>query len=168
MTALGLTLLLVGVIVVAVEAHLPAHGALAVPGAVVLGAGAVLAVGGLGGGLLLGLLAALTLVVVAAGIVGVSLVKGAAARRRRIRSGPEAMIDRLAVVSSWSGQSGKVRVDGGLWRARLESEPGADDAPERPAGEPPEPRAGEQVVIEYVSGLTLAVRRAEAWELVRW
>jgi len=44
-------------------------------------------------------------------------------------------------------------VDGALWRAR----PSWPDADEHLA-------AGDAVVVERVSGLTLAVRRAEEWE----
>ena len=44
-------------------------------------------------------------------------------------------------------------VDGALWRAR----------PSWPDGEQ-ELAAGDAVVVERVSGLTLAVRRAEEWE----
>jgi membrane protein implicated in regulation of membrane protease activity len=47
-----------------------------------------------------------------------------------------------------------VFVDGSLWRA----EPG----PLQDAGEL---REGDRVVVERVNGLTLCVRKAEAWEL---
>jgi membrane protein implicated in regulation of membrane protease activity len=59
-------------------------------------------------------------------------------------------------VRSWNGEGGQVFVDGALWRARcsvLEEDTELD--------------AGDAVVVERVSGLTLAVRRAEEWE-ERW
>jgi membrane-bound serine protease (ClpP class) len=57
------------------------------------------------------------------------------------------------VVRNWAGPDGQVFVDGALWRARRSW---ADD--EKELGE------GDSVVVERVSGLTLAVRRAEDWE----
>jgi membrane protein implicated in regulation of membrane protease activity len=57
-------------------------------------------------------------------------------------------------VRSWNGEGGQVFVDGALWRAR-HSWP--DD--------PEEISAGDAVVVERVSGLTLGVRRAEKWEV---
>ena len=54
MTALGVVLLMIGAILVMVEAHVPSMGAVGGPGAVVMAIGAVLAVSALGGGLLLG------------------------------------------------------------------------------------------------------------------
>jgi membrane protein implicated in regulation of membrane protease activity len=57
------------------------------------------------------------------------------------------------VVRRWNGGDGQVFVDGALWRAR----PSWPDAHEELA-------AGDAVVVERVSGLTLAVRRAEEWE----
>ena len=57
------------------------------------------------------------------------------------------------MVRSWNGAGGQVFVDGALWRARcsvLEEDAELD--------------AGDAVVVERVSGLTLAVRRAEEWE----
>jgi len=155
MTALGVSLLVVGAIVVLVEAHVPTLGVLGGPGVVAIAVGAVLAVSGLGGGLLLGLLSALVVAGAALGIVAVSLQKGVAVRRRRIRAGPEGLIGRLGVVRSWHEPKGSVLVDGALWHARRSL---ADDD----GGELHE---GDEVVVERRHGLTLSVRRAEEWEL---
>jgi membrane-bound serine protease (ClpP class) len=59
----------------------------------------------------------------------------------------------VGVVRSWTAGGGQVLVDGALWRARHSW---ADDGEELGEGDP--------VVVERVSGLTLAVRRAEDWE----
>jgi membrane-bound serine protease (ClpP class) len=59
----------------------------------------------------------------------------------------------MGVVRNWTGGDGQVFVDGALWRARRSW---ADDDGELGEGDP--------VVVERVSGLTLAVRRAEDWE----
>jgi membrane-bound serine protease (ClpP class) len=151
MTAIGIALLVVGVIVVLVEAHVPSLGMLGGPGVVALGAGAILAVAGLGGGIALGLVAGLLLAGTGIGVVGLSISKGAAVRKRRHRSG---LIGRLGVVRKWNEPDGTVLVDGALWNA----------CPSLPDGE--EICQGDRVVVERVSGLTLAVRKAEDWELV--
>jgi membrane-bound serine protease (ClpP class) len=159
MIALGVALVLVGVVAVAFEAHHPTHGALGSVGAVVLAGGAALALAGAGGGLGASLALALVLALCAAVIVAVTLRKGVAVRRRAIRSGPEAMIGRIGEVRSWGSRGGTVVIDGALWRAQLdESAATGDHAPLSP---------GQEVVIEYVSGLMLTVRPAEDWELVR-
>jgi membrane-bound ClpP family serine protease len=159
MTALGMSLLLIGVVAVVLEAHIYTHGLLGGPGVAVLAIGAGLAVDGLGGGAVTGLLAALVLALVGLAVVALSVRGAATVRRRRIRTGPEAMIGRVGVVSSWAAGSGKVLVDGGLWRARLMA---LDDVPASGLN------AGDEIVVERLSGLTLAVRRAEEWELTSW
>ncbi|MGI8428140.1 MAG: NfeD family protein [Solirubrobacteraceae bacterium] len=155
MTALGLSLLVVGAIIIVVEAHIPTLGMLGGAGVIALGAGAVLTVGGLGGGLVLGLISALLLVLVGIGVVAISLHKGVAVRRRRISTGAEGLVGHLGVVRSWGEPAGSVLLEGTLWRARLAW---SDE-------ESTELREGDPVVVERLNGLTLAVRRAEAWEL---
>ena len=56
------------------------------------------------------------------------------------------------MVRSWSDGVGQVFVDGALWRARPS------------VLEEAELSEGDSVVVERVTGLTLAVRRAEDWE----
>jgi membrane-bound ClpP family serine protease len=155
MTALGVSLLVIGAIVVLVEAHYPSFGMLGGPGVVMLVVGSVLAVAGLGGGVVIAIVSALVLGLLGGSIVWLSVRKGMAARRRRIRSGREGMIGHLGVVRSWANGGGSVLVDGALWRARREP---MDNDGELDEGDP--------VVVERMSGLTLAVRRAEDWELV--
>ena len=118
MTALGVSLLLVGAIMILVEAHVPTLGALGAPGVVALGVGTVLAVLGLGGGVILGVVAALLLAGSAGTVLALTVGKGVAVRRRRIRAGPEDLIGHLGVVRSWADPSGCVQVDGALWTAR--------------------------------------------------
>jgi membrane-bound serine protease (ClpP class) len=157
MTALGIALLLMGAIVVVIEAHVPTLGAIGGPGVVALTAGAVLAVAGLGGGVVAAVLAAVLVAAAGVTVVGLTVVKGAAVRHRRIGSGPERIIGRLGTVRSWDGAVGKVLVDGALWGARRSL---SDDDP------PPELHEGDNIVVERMTGLTLAVRPAEDWELV--
>ncbi len=154
MTALGIALLLIGGVVVILEAHVQSLGFLGVPGVAALAAGAVLTVTGLGGGLALIVASALALALVGAAVVALSLTKGIAVRRQRIRTGSEGIVGHLGIVRRWGEPDGKVLVDGALWRARLSL---PDEAPLQ---------EGDHVVVERVSGLTLCVRKAENWELV--
>jgi membrane-bound serine protease (ClpP class) len=85
----------------------------------------------------------------------VTLVARKALETRTLRaaSGREALQGRLGVVRNWTGAGGQVLVDGALWRARHSWPDG---------GEPID--VGDPIVVERVSGLTLAVRKAEEWE----
>jgi membrane-bound serine protease (ClpP class) len=157
MTAIGITLLVLGATLIAIEAHVPRLGVLGGPGVVALAAGAVLAVGGLGGGIAVGVVSAVVLAVAGAGILALTLGKGIAVRRRRVRAGPEGLVGQLGVVRRWEEPRGKVLVDGCLWHAR------------RSWGDEQETdlHEGDHVVVERLDGLTLAVRPAEEWELIR-
>jgi membrane-bound ClpP family serine protease len=157
MTALGVSLLLLGAIVILIEAHAPSLGILGGPGVIAVGAGAVLAVGGLGGGLAVSIVAALVLVLAGLSVVTLSVRKGIGVRRRRVRAGPERLMGHVGVVRNWAEPAGSVLVDGAIWRARRSwtEEEHADLHP------------GDPVVVERLDGLTLAVRPAEDWELVR-
>ena len=157
MTALGLTLLGLGAVLLVVEAHVPTLGVLGGPGVIALGAGALLAVGGLGGGLALGLATALVLAAGGLSVLWLSLSKGIAVRRRSVRAGPERLVGQLGVVRRWDEPRGKVLVDGALWQA----------CRSWPEDEQPDLHEGDPVVVERLDGLTLAVRPAEHWELVR-
>ncbi|HTP20939.1 MAG TPA: NfeD family protein [Solirubrobacteraceae bacterium] len=159
MTALGVSLLLVGAIMVLIEAHVPTLGALGGPGVVAIAVGAVLAVMGLGGGLALGVLAALLLAGTAGGVMFLTVGKGLAVRRRMIRAGPESLIGHVGVVRNWDEGAGCVQVDGALWTARRS----VLDDPE----EPDALHAGDRVVVDHLDGLTVGVRRAEEWEVIR-
>lgn len=157
MTALGLVLLVIGALAVVAESHVPVLGMIGGPGVLAMGIGAVLAVAGLGGGLVIGLLVAVALVAVSTSIVALTVRKGVAVRRRRVRAGPEHLVGHVGVVRDWREPSGTVLIDGGIWRARRCW--GAETTGELHAGDP--------VVVEQLTGLTLDVRPADPWELVR-
>jgi membrane-bound ClpP family serine protease len=152
MVEIGVALVLVGAALLVAEAHVPG-GVLGAAGAIALAAGAALAIAGAGAGLALALLAVVAVLAVAGVWVAIAASKSLAVRRLRAASGREALSGRAGVVRSWAGDGGQVFVDGALWRARRSW---ADD--EEDLG------AGDAVVVERVSGLTLAVRRAEDWE----
>jgi len=154
-TALGIALLVLGATLVVLEAHVPSLGVLGLPGVLGLIGGSVLAVSGLGGGV--GLVAAVALLIGLSSISGlaVALRKGPQARRRRVRTGAEGLVGQVGVVRSWCSPDGQVLVCGALWRARRAW----------PEEEGEEFREGDEIVVEWLGGLTLAVRRAEQWEL---
>jgi len=190
MIAVGVLLLVLGIALFAVEAHAPTYGSLGVPGAAALIAGAVLLVAGVGGGLALAVVVAALLALAAVGTLRWMLPAAGMVRRRRVRSGPEALVGQVGVVQSWGdARAGHVFVDGALWRARLANslgslpglEPGEADA-DAGTGASSNGRAngtagtdaevadqalhpGDLVVVEHRNGLTLAIRRAEQWEV---
>src|SRR5215208_2376058 len=123
---------------------------------VVVGAALLVAEAHVPGGVL-GAVGGLTLALGALAVTGLWLAlaarKALDARRLRSSSGREALTGRCGVVRRWQNGDGQVFVDGALWRAR----PSWPDSDEQLS-------AGDTVVVERVSGLTLAVRRAEEWE----
>jgi membrane-bound ClpP family serine protease len=152
MVEVGVALLLVGAALLVAEAHLPS-GLLGAAGGISLAGGAALAIAGAGGGVAIVLAAMLAALAVAGAWVAIATRKGLATLSLRAASGREALSGRVGVVRSWDNGSGQVFVDGALWRARHSW---ADDGEEL--------GNGDTVVVERVSGLTLAVRRAEDWE----
>ena len=152
MVEVGVALVLVGAALLVVEAHRPA-GIIGAGAALVLAAGAALAISGAGGGFAIVLSAVVAALAVSGLWLAVATRKGLATRRLRASSGREALTGRLGVVRQWNGSGGQVFVDGALWRARRSW---ADEESELGAGDP--------IVVEHVNGLTLAVRRAEDWE----
>ena len=155
MTVLILVLLVVGLGLLVVEAHLPTYGVLGMAGTGALVAGIALAIGESGGGfwLVLGLTLPIAAASVAIGLF--AMRKTLAASRRRVRCGADELVGHVGVVRRALDPLGHVVVDGELWRARR-SWAGEDEPP---------PAEGEPVVVDRVQGLTLSVRRAELWEL---
>jgi membrane-bound ClpP family serine protease len=161
MTALGMVLLVVGALVATAEAHYPAHGVAGGLGVLAMAVGAVLAISGLGAGLALGLLGGLALAGTGGGALLLSVKNGYAVRGRRVRTGAEGIIGQIAIVRSWTESDGRVALGGSLWRARRSLGPDADEEDDRGGL-----HAGDPVVVERLSGLTLSVRPAEKWELL--
>jgi membrane-bound serine protease (ClpP class) len=155
-TALGILLLLTGAGLIVLETHVSSLGILAVPGVMALVAGSVLAVSSIGGGLGVVIPLAFVLALCSAFSLGAVLRAGRAARRRRIRTGAEALVGQTGIVRSWGERGGRVLLEGALWRARR-AWPEVDDH---------EIAEGDVVVVEQLNGLTLAVRCAEDWELL--
>ena len=161
MTSLGLALLVIGAVVAVAEAHYPTHGIAGGTGVLVMAVGAVLAITGLGAGVLLALLAGGALAAAGASGVLLSVRKGGAVRHRRVRTGAEGIIGHIGTVRTWADASGSVAVDGALWKARRSLGPENEDEDEVHVL-----HAGDPVVVEHLDGLTLSVRPAEEWELL--
>ena len=157
MTVLTLALLIMGLVLLVAEAHLPTFGLLGTAGVASLVSGVVLAVVGAGGSIALALGIALPLAAASLAIGVVALSKVRTASRRRARCGTDGLVGRLGVVRRPLDPQGHVLIDGALWRARR-SWAEEDDVP---------PAEGDPVVVDHVEGLTLSVRRAEVWEVER-
>jgi len=152
MVEIGVALVVVGAALLVAEAHVPG-GVLGVTGGVVLAGGAALALAGAGGGAAVVVGAVLGALAATGLWLAFATRKALATRRLRLASGREGLTGRCGVVRRWQNGDGQVFVDGALWRAR----PSWPDSDEQLS-------AGDAVVVERVSGLTLAVRRAEEWE----
>jgi membrane-bound ClpP family serine protease len=148
MTALIVVLVVLGASLLIVEAHVASYGVLGLLGIAALSAAAVLAAEAAGGSALVALALVLPAAIVMSVLTVVATRKALAMRRRRPHTGPEALIGRIGVM-----QHGDVVISGERWRARRSW---AEEALEE----------GDQVVVEQVQGLTLAVRRAEEWEVL--
>jgi membrane-bound ClpP family serine protease len=148
----GVALVVLGAALLVAEAHVPG-GVLGAAGGVALATGAALAFTGAGGGVAVVIGVVLGTIAVTGLWVALAARKALDARRLRSSSGREALAGRCGVVRRWQNGNGQVFVDGALWRAR----PSWPDSDEQLT-------PGDAVVVERVTGLTLAVRRAEEWE----
>src|SRR5947207_10548271 len=148
MSTFGVVLMVVGAALMVAEAHVPSHGALGTTAAALLTAGVALALSGAGvaGGAVIA--AALAVGLAGMGMAWLLLVKSLATRRLAVRSGPRALLGRVATVRSVPAPLGQVQLDGTLWRARRSELD--EDGMELAEGSP--------VVVESVDGLTLTVR----------
>jgi membrane-bound serine protease (ClpP class) len=153
MLGLGIALLVVGTALLIAEAHVVSYGILGAAGLAAMVLGAALAIDAAGGGLVPILAIVLALGLGGGALLLAALRRVAAVSRGKARTGAETLVGRIGVVRAAPAPLGQVFVDGALWRARVALE---EDETLHP---------GEPVVVERVNGLTLAVRRAEEWEL---
>jgi len=153
--AVGVALFVLAAVLLLVEAHASTGG--------LLGGAAIMAAVGAVALLLLAAGTGLAVSLAVAVVIGATsltvLLFGArkvlAARGRRPHTGTKAMVGHVGVVRRANGHL-RVFVDGALWRAQPDV-----------IAEASELHEGDRVVVEHVRGLTLSVRRADAWELVR-
>ena len=78
--------------------------------------GAVLAISGLGAGVIVGLLGGLALAGAGGAAIALTVKHGAAVRRRRVRGGAEGLIGQIGVVRSWTEPTGSVSLHGAVWQ----------------------------------------------------
>jgi membrane-bound serine protease (ClpP class) len=139
----GLTLLLLGLFLLIVDAHVTTHGALTVAGLVSLVIGAILLFHGRPAPYHVSLPLVISLAVTIGGLWAFGLTKAVQARRQPISVGPDEIVGRIGEVRS----GGLVAVRGELWKAR------------GPEGEQLHP--GQQVEVAGIEGLVLDVRPLE-------
>jgi membrane-bound ClpP family serine protease len=154
MTALGVSLIVVALVLFLTEAHLSTGGLIGALGALGAAGGVALLILAAGGSTALVLVAAVAIVAAALSVLVLARHRIAQAARSRPRTGREALIGHVGVVRSIGDTQAHVFVDGSLWRA----EP-------NPAHEQAQLHEGDRVVVERINGLTLGVRKAEEWEL---
>lgn len=155
MIALGAIVILAGLVVLVVEAHISTGGVLGVAAVMAVAAGAGLIIAGSGAALLVAVPVSVVLAVGGLAVVAAVARKVLTARAEAVRTGPSSLLGTPATVRAWSGSEGQVAVDGTLWRARMG--PGYENDP------PPVP--GEVLIVEHLDGLTLSLHRRQSWEV---
>lgn len=154
MTALGLALIVVALVLLLAEAHLSTGGLIGACASVAAVGGVVVLLLAAGAGAVLVLVVGLCAAVAAVSLLLLVRRRILQPLRLRPRTGREALVGHVGVVRSSDGPEAEVFLDGSLWRA----EPS-------PIHHETELHNGDRVVVERVNGLTLCVRRAEEWEL---
>ena len=134
----GLVLVLLGIGLLVIDAHVTSHGALSVSGLTSLAVGAMLLFHNTSG-FHTSLPLVVTVAVLLGGFWAFALTKAVQVRRRPVAVGPREIVGMHGVV-----RGGLVAVRGELWQARATT------------GEPLV--TGEEVVVDDVEGLTLVVR----------
>ncbi len=156
MVALGAAIVVVGMIVLVIEAHVSTAGILGLAGVLAAAAGIGLIVTGAGAPFIVSVITAVILA-----FLGVTAFKKMARRvraahRRMIRTGSSALLGAVGTVRTWSGDEGQVAAAGTLWGARMTY--GCQDPP---------PVPGERVIIDELDGLTVTVHKPDASEVMQ-
>jgi membrane-bound serine protease (ClpP class) len=136
----GLALILLGVALLVIDAHVVSHGALTVSGLISLAVGMLMLFHNAPAPYHTSLPLVLSFTIVLGAFWAFALTKAVQVRRRPVSVGPLRVVGSEAVVRA----PGQVFVEGELWRARRED--GRDLVP------------GEHVQVESVDGLELTVR----------
>jgi membrane-bound serine protease (ClpP class) len=138
----GLILVLLGVALLVVDAHVTSHGALTLSGLVAMAVGFITLFHKAPAPYHTSVPVVLTFTVLIGGVWAVAMTKAIAVRRRPVSVGPEEIVGMEGVVRP----GGYVFVRGELWRAEA-------DGPLRP---------GEHVLVEGLDGLALRVVKVPA------
>jgi membrane protein implicated in regulation of membrane protease activity len=156
MVELGIALLVGALLLLVAEAHLSTGGLIGLIGSVAAVCGVLLLLLAAGAGPLAAVIVALGLGAATVAFLLLMRRRIADARGGRPRTGREALVGHVGVVRGISDGELQVFIDGALWRAEPTLAENGDAL-----------HVGDRVVVERVKDLTLDVRRAEAWELVR-
>jgi len=143
----GLALIALGVALMAAELFLPSFGILGIGGIAAFVIGSIMLMDTDAPGFAIAWPLIGSIAFVAGGLLMIVLTLLARSRRRAVVTGPEEMIDDIGPVLDWSGNEGRVRVHGEVWRARAGEAvaPGNILAP------------GQEVRVVGIDGLTLEV-----------
>ncbi|XAS75319.1 NfeD family protein [Dermatophilaceae bacterium Sec6.4] len=154
MAAIGLLLVLVGLTLLVIEAHVTAFGIFGAAGVVATAGGFGLIIDGAGASLGTSIAVAVALLLIGGVTLVVAARKVIAARRQEVQAGPEHLAGQCGLVRSWDGEEGQIYADGALWGARTSF-----------GWEDPAPQPGEAVIVNQLDGLTVSVRRLHTWEM---
>lgn len=114
----GLALLLLGIALMTAEGFTASFGILGIGGAAAFVFGALMLVKTDAAGFGIDLWLILTLAALSFAVLSISLGMVAKSLRQPKRTGREELLDATAVIVSWTGQKGDVRVTGEIWQAR--------------------------------------------------
>ena len=141
----GLSLVIIGLLLMAVEAHLPSFGAIGATGLLMFICGSFVLYDP-GTSTILGFDPGIFAGIAVFGALTMAVTAYLAARtyRRKIETGAEGLIGSAAEIVEWSGKKGRVRVQGEIWKAQSDA---AMDLKE-----------GDKVAITKLENLTLIIR----------
>ena len=114
----GLALILLGILFMTAEAFLPSFGALGLGGIVAFVIGSIILIDTDAPGFGISWVVIGSVTAASAAFSLLVLALAAAALRRPVVSGREAMVGATGRVIDWDGEQGRVRVHGEVWRAR--------------------------------------------------
>jgi membrane protein implicated in regulation of membrane protease activity len=154
MTALGLALIGVALVLLLAEAHLSTGGLIGAAASAAAIGGVALLLLAAGAGAAVVLIVALCAAGAATSLLLLARRRILRPLRARPRTGREALVGHVGVIRSNGGPEAQVFLDGSLWRAQPS-----------PIDQDTALHDGDRVVVERVNGLTLCVRKAEEWEL---
>ena len=146
-TAAGLLLIIFSLVLFILEIAITSYGLLSIGGAISLFIGSMILYKFEYGLIVLPLKVILPTVIAATAFIGLGLFLVTRAQRRPHQTGYRSMYGLSGEVVNWSGEKGRIRVRGELWKARS-----ADGLPRT---------AGEKVRVKGADGLTLIVEPQE-------
>jgi membrane-bound serine protease (ClpP class) len=153
-TAAGIALLVLGLVLIIAEVQLPTHGILGVAGVIALVFAGLLLFDTGSEAFEVSTPVVITTGALLGGALAFAATKAVEARKEPVRAGTEEMVGTVGDVRVPLDPVGQIYVAGALWRAKLAEDASADEA------ERARERAA-RVRVEAVEGLTLRVRPLE-------